>query len=84
MANRSLVFALIIVAVVNATQIMRRPPDYKTLLKPYAHVPPRNVTMRAIPEPLMRERAIVESPMSKRAGGKLSVGYFTNWFVGSL
>lgn len=78
MAIRAIVYALVFVAAtVNATQVMHRPDNYKTLLKPYAH---DNVAARAVSEPPIRERAIIDSPLSKRAGGKLSVGYFTNWF----
>ena len=80
MAIRVLVYILFVIAVVDATQIMHRPDDYKMLLKPFPHALPHNLTARAISETPMKERTVVESPLSKRAGGKLSVGYFTNWF----
>jgi hypothetical protein len=85
MAFRSLVFALALTAVAHATQVMHRPTDYKTLLKPYVHVvPPHNVTERAPLESPLRERVLVDAPLRKRAGGKLSVGYFTNWLASKL
>jgi chitinase len=84
MAHRALIYSLVLTAVVSATQIMRRPDDYKTLLQPHAHVIPHNVTARAVSEPSLRERTVIESRFNKRAGGKLSVGYFTNWLDISL
>ena len=81
MGIRGLINALVLTAAaVNATQVMHRPDNYKTLLKPNAHVVPHNVTARAFSEPVIRERTVIESPLSKRAGGKVSIGYFTNWF----
>ncbi|KAF8582270.1 carbohydrate-binding module family 5 protein [Ramaria rubella] len=63
MATRALIYALALATVINATQIMYRPDDYKTL------------------ESLIRERTTIESGLTKRAGGKLSIGYFTNWLA---
>lgn len=82
MAFRSLVLALTLVSVAHATQVMHRPEDFKTLLKPHAHFisgVTQNVTERSHIEPRERERSFVNSPLDKRAGGKISAGYFTNW-----
>jgi len=75
MALRALGYALCLLGVVDATQVMRRPDDYKTLLKPHVH--PSYLNTSIIPT----ERALFGSSVEKRAGGKVSIGYFTNWSV---
>ncbi|KIJ44283.1 carbohydrate-binding module family 5 protein [Sphaerobolus stellatus SS14] len=78
MAIRALAYALFLLSVVDATQVMRRPDDYNTQLKPYVHATATNTSFVTPP---VRERALFDSSLDKRAGGKIVVGYFTNWGI---